>query len=142
MKVNELLNLGFTPAVMANGDAQISGVYCCDLLSIVMGKAPAAAAWVTVMGNVNSVAVASLTEVGAIILADGVKPEDCAEAYVPAAALLVMEWLQGGRGVSSLSAGDMTVRMDGNGGRLEKQAMELMAPWLKDKSFVFLGVKG
>ncbi len=76
MKANELLNLGFTPAVMANGDAEISGVYCCDLLSIVMGKAPAGAAWVTVMGNVNSVAVASLTEVGAIILADGVKPDE------------------------------------------------------------------
>lgn len=76
MKANELLNLGFTPAVMANGDAEISGVYCCDLLSIVMGKAPAGAAWVTVMGNINSVAVASLTEVGAIILADGVKPDE------------------------------------------------------------------
>lgn len=76
MKANELLNLGFTPAVMANGDAEISSVYCCDLLSIVMGKAPAGAAWVTVMGNINSVAVASLTEVGAIILADGVKPDE------------------------------------------------------------------
>lgn len=76
------------------------------------------------------------------MLADGVTHEDCAEAYLPAAAWLVMEWLKDGRGVTSLSAGDMTVRLDSTGGRLEKQAMELMAPWLKDKSFVFQGVKG
>jgi len=76
------------------------------------------------------------------MLADGITAEDCAEEYLPAAAWLVMEWLQGGRGVTSLSAGDMTVRMDGNGGRLEKQAMELMSPWLKDRSFVFQGVRG
>lgn len=76
------------------------------------------------------------------MLMDGVTAEDCAEAYLPAAAWLVMEWLQGGQGITSLSAGDMTVHMDGKGGRLEQQAMELMAPWLKDKSFVFLGVRG
>lgn len=76
MKAKELLNLKLTEGVMPNGDNEISGVYCCDLLSIVMGRAPAGAAWVTVMGNINSVAVASLTEVGAIILADGVKPDE------------------------------------------------------------------
>ena len=58
-------------AVSGADDKQISSVYCCDLLSIVMGKAPADSAWVTVMGNMNSVAVASLAEIGAIILADG-----------------------------------------------------------------------
>ena len=41
-----------------------------------MGKAPAGCAWVTVMGNMNSVAVASLAEIGAIILADGITPDD------------------------------------------------------------------
>ena len=76
------------------------------------------------------------------MLADGVTAEDCTEVYLPAAAWLVMEWLKEGRGVTSLSAGDMTVRMDGTAGRLERQAMELMAPWLKDKSFIFQGVRG
>ena len=46
-------------------------MYCCDLLSLVMGKAPAGCAWVTVMGNVNAVAVASLAEIGAVIIAGG-----------------------------------------------------------------------
>ena len=63
-------------AVEGAPEKAISTVYCCDLLSVVMGKAPADSAWVTVMGNMNSVAVASLAEIGAIILADGVKPDD------------------------------------------------------------------
>lgn len=80
------------------------------------------------------------------MLADGVTAEDCAEAYLPAAAWLVMDWIQtskGMGGVTSLSAGDMTVRREGGAdGSLEKRAMELMGPWLKDKNFVFQGVRG
>ena len=67
---------GFKTAVLGAPDNEITTVYCCDLLSIVMGKAPAGCAWVTVMGNMNSVAVASLAEIGAIILADGITPDD------------------------------------------------------------------
>lgn len=66
------LNIG----AIADGDREISGVYCCDLLSIVMGKAPCDCAWVTVMANINAVAVASLAEIGVVIFADGVKPEE------------------------------------------------------------------
>ena len=47
-------------------------VFCCDLLSIAMSKAPADGVWVTVMGNKNTLAVASLTETACIILAEGV----------------------------------------------------------------------
>lgn len=76
MKAKELAgNLGLEISVEGAPENEISTVYCCDLLSIVMGKAPANCAWVTVMGNMNSVAVASLAEIGAIILADGVKPD-------------------------------------------------------------------
>lgn len=76
MKANELLKIcNLSSAVEAAPENEITSTYCCDLLSIVMGKAPAGCAWVTVMGNMNSVAVASLAEIGAIILADGVKPD-------------------------------------------------------------------
>lgn len=68
--------LNFKIAVDGAPEKQISVPYCCDLLSIVMGRAPADSAWVTVMGNMNSVAVASLADIGAIILADGVKPDE------------------------------------------------------------------
>lgn len=51
-------------------DREISVPYCCDLLSIAMGRMPAGAAWVTVMANVNTLAVAALAEASCIILAE------------------------------------------------------------------------
>lgn len=53
-------------------DRNISGMFCCDLLSIAMSRAPSGSAWVTVMGNMNTLAVASLCDVACIILAEGV----------------------------------------------------------------------
>lgn len=61
---------------LGNENCEITGVYCCDLLSVVMGKATFGCAWVTVMANVNAVAVASLAEIGLVVFADGTKPED------------------------------------------------------------------
>ena len=49
----------------------VESVYCCDLLSVVMGKAPAGCAWVTVMGNINVVAVAALVDAACVVVADG-----------------------------------------------------------------------
>jgi len=55
-----------------DGEREIGGgIYCCDLLSIVMGRAPADGLWVTVMGNLNSIAVAVLTDTACILLAEG-----------------------------------------------------------------------
>ena len=77
MKAKELAQrLGLNISVDGAPENEITTVYSCDLLSVVMGKAPAGCAWVTVMGNMNSVAVASLAEIGAIVLADGVKPDE------------------------------------------------------------------
>ena len=52
-----------------NLDREISLPYCCDLLSVAMANMPAGAAWVTVMANVNTLAVATLTDAACIILA-------------------------------------------------------------------------
>lgn len=52
-------------------DREVTKPYCCDLLSIAMSKMPQGAAWVTVMANVNTLAVASLTDAACIILAEG-----------------------------------------------------------------------
>ena len=60
----------------SNVDREITTPYCCDLLSIAMGKMPAGAAWVTVMGNVNTLAVACLTDAACIILAEGSKLDE------------------------------------------------------------------
>ena len=57
MTVKDLLkNESFSAVNIENEQREIKSVYCCDLLSIVMGKAPADCAWVTVMGNINAVA--------------------------------------------------------------------------------------
>ena len=40
-------------------EREVTGTYCCDLLSIAMSRAPEGCAWVTVMGNINTLAVAA-----------------------------------------------------------------------------------
>ena len=42
---------------------EVTGGYCGDLLSWVMSRAAAGDAWMTVMGNVNSIGVAALADI-------------------------------------------------------------------------------
>lgn len=67
---------GFSPINPCGEDREIHSVYCCDLLSFAMGRAPADGAWFTVMGNLNTVAVASLTDVACVVLADGASMDE------------------------------------------------------------------
>lgn len=60
-------------------DRPIQSVYSCDLLSFVMGRAPADSAWATVMGNVNAMAVAVLADVACVVLAEGAALDDDAK---------------------------------------------------------------
>ena len=78
MRVNDLeKNENFKLLVPGNhGEDQISKPFCCDLLSIAMNHCPAGGAWVTVMANVNTLAVASLTDAGCVILACGSSFDD------------------------------------------------------------------
>ena len=76
MKAEELVMLLDAEAVSAgSADKEIRGGYCGDFLSFVMGKAPAGAAWFTVMSNVNVAAVAYMADVGAVVLCESVKPD-------------------------------------------------------------------
>ena len=73
MTVKELCEKsGFDAVVLADGDREIGGCYIGDLLSWVMGRAKADDAWITIMSNVNIVAVAALADVSCIILSEGV----------------------------------------------------------------------
>ena len=76
--VHELaVRAGFTPMNrIEQDDRPVKSVYCCDLLSAVMGKAPAGAAWVTVMGNINVVAVGALADTACVIVADAAAVEE------------------------------------------------------------------
>lgn len=80
MRVKELIQ-GKTLKVLnegSNTEREITVPFCCDLLSIAMGKLPAGAAWVTVMGNVNTLAVATLADAACIILAEGIGLDEMA----------------------------------------------------------------
>ena len=59
---------------------EVTGTYCCDLLSVAMSRVPEGAAWVTVMSNLNTLAVASLTEAACVILAEGAAIEETVAA--------------------------------------------------------------
>ncbi len=73
MTVNDFAaKQGFGVVAMPDGEREIKGVYIGDLLSWVMGRAKADDAWITIMSNINIVAVASLADVACIILAEGV----------------------------------------------------------------------
>ena len=54
---------------------EICGCYAGDLLSWVMSHAQYGDIWVTIMSNINVVAVASLTECACVIMAEGVAPD-------------------------------------------------------------------
>ncbi len=73
MKVNELQAHGFEPLSLPDGDREIVGVYIGDLLSWVMGRAQMDNAWITIMTNVNVIAVATLADTSCVILAEGVE---------------------------------------------------------------------
>ena len=72
--------LGWT--VLTEGDLtrEITGCYCGDLLSWVMSKAQDGDCWLTVMGNINAVAVAVLTDCACIVLTENAALDDEAKA--------------------------------------------------------------
>ncbi len=77
MTVTELAaSCGFTIAAQADPDRPVDGCYCGDLLSWVMGRAQADCAWITIMSNVNVVAVGSLADVACVILSEGVTADE------------------------------------------------------------------
>lgn len=81
MTVKELAERGELRVINRgeNPDREITKPFCCDLLSIAMGRAPEGSAWVTVMGNMNTLAVASLADVACVILAEGAVLDDVAD---------------------------------------------------------------
>ena len=71
MRVSQLTEFSdINCIVLADGEREINDVYIGDLLSWVMGRAPADSAWVTIMSNLNIVAVATLADVSCIIVAE------------------------------------------------------------------------
>ena len=76
MNVSELIQAsGLKSLTLPSPEREVSGAYCGDLLSWVMGRAGEDNVWITIMSNSNIVAVATLADVSCIILAEGVTPD-------------------------------------------------------------------
>lgn len=76
MTANELCRAcGFT--LLCCPEREITGgVYCCDLLSMVMGHAPTDGVWFTVMANQNTIVAALMADVSCVVLTEGIHPDD------------------------------------------------------------------
>jgi len=58
-----------------DASAEVTGGYCGDLLSWVMGRAEEGNVWITIMSNVNVAAVAVMAGVSCVIICEGAKPD-------------------------------------------------------------------
>ena len=67
--------IGFTTVCLPCPKKEINGVYIGDLLSWVIAKADSGNVWITIMSNINIVAVATLVDTACILLAEGVSPD-------------------------------------------------------------------
>lgn len=77
MTVLELLSLpDFSPVAVPYPNREIEGAYIGDLLSWVMGRAKGDSLWLTIMSNVNVLAVASLADVAAVVFTEAVSPDE------------------------------------------------------------------
>ena len=56
-----------------NTDREVIGCHIGDLLSLVMSKAQSGDAWITIQGNINVPAVASLTDCAMVIIAENMQ---------------------------------------------------------------------
>ncbi|MBQ4349480.1 MAG: hypothetical protein IKB94_06650 [Clostridia bacterium] len=88
--------------ILTQGELEkdVTGCYSGDLLSWVMSKAEPGDAWLTVMGNVNAVAVAVLTDCACIILTENAALDEQAKQK---AELQGITFLQSGKNAYELS---------------------------------------
>lgn len=81
MKVADLVSLGYTLVQPEHADIEIMGGYTSDLLSDVMANAKEHSVLITIQSHKNTVAVATLLDLPAIIICNGKEiPEDVIDA--------------------------------------------------------------
>ena len=77
MTVSQFVNQsGFNAVSLPHPEREITGCYIGDLLSWVMGRCGDGELWITIMSNVNVVAVSTLADAASVILAEGVTLDD------------------------------------------------------------------
>jgi hypothetical protein len=76
MIVRDLVaELGLQVHTPGNVEREVTGGYASDLLSCVMAGARAGNVWITLQAHPNVVAVASLLDLAAVIVSEGVAPD-------------------------------------------------------------------
>jgi len=62
-----------------NTQREVTGCHIGDLLSLVMSKAKSGDVWITIQGNINVPAVASLTDSAMVIIAENMRLDAAAQ---------------------------------------------------------------
>ena len=85
----EKLNLN----ILVEGDMEreITDCYIGDLLSWVMGRAKEDSIWLTVMGNINAIAVATLADVSCIVLVENASLDEEAKRKAQAMDVTILQ---------------------------------------------------
>ena len=80
MTLKQIIDIKIFTAVNIGRDTErtVTKLYSCDLLSMALVKATVGCAWFTVIGNVNTIAVAVHTDCSCIVLCEGIKLDDYA----------------------------------------------------------------
>ena len=77
MTVGEMVEtLGLSVISAGNLEREVTGGYASDLLSCVMARARTGHLWVTLQAHPNVVAVASLLDLAAVVVTEGVEPDE------------------------------------------------------------------
>ena len=93
MTVRDLIALtgGENKTPEASMDTEVTCGYTCDLLSWVMAHGKAGMAWITVQTHMNVIAVASLMEMAAVILPEGIEIEEATLAKAREEGICVLQ---------------------------------------------------
>ena len=108
MKIRDVLEMLSASVVCGSDSGVYEGVYVGDLLSRAMSHVQCDNLWITIMSNINVIAVATLTEPAAILLAEGVVLQEDALASAKENGITVL--------TSPLSAYEICTRL----GRMEQ----------------------
>lgn len=77
MQISQLAEkLNLQAVHIGEADKEVTGCYIGDMLSVVMSRAEEGDIWLTVQANVNIDAVAVLTGVAAIVIVEGMTPDN------------------------------------------------------------------
>ena len=104
MKLRDVCEMLSATVLCGDVDKSFEGVYVGDLLSRAMSHVGCDNLWVTIMSNVNVVAVATLTEPCAVILAEDVELQPDAKKSAEENGITVL--------TSPLSAYEICTRVD------------------------------